>query len=68
MHLINLKDRLVLRSNFYDQNTQRSGRVVDRAGLENRRTERYRGFESLLLCSKALLPLVRVLFYYEAPT
>lgn len=28
---------------------RRSGRVVDRNGLENRRTARYRGFESLLL-------------------
>ena len=31
---------------------QRSGRVVDRGGLENRCTVRYRGFESLLLCIK----------------
>ena len=27
----------------------RDGRVVDRGGLENRCTERYRGFESLSL-------------------
>jgi hypothetical protein len=27
----------------------RDGRVVDYNGLENRRTERYRGFESLSL-------------------
>ena len=27
----------------------RDGRVVDYSGLENRRTERYRGFESLSL-------------------
>jgi hypothetical protein len=33
-----------------DHSTQRSGRVVDRGGLENRCTVRYRGFESLLLC------------------
>ena len=29
---------------------QRSGRVVECGGLENRCTARYRGFESLLLC------------------
>ena len=28
---------------------RRDGRVVDRGGLENRCTERYRGFESLSL-------------------
>ena len=28
---------------------RRSGRVVECTGLENQRTERYRGFESLLL-------------------
>ena len=28
---------------------RRDGRVVDYSGLENRRTERYRGFESLSL-------------------
>ena len=31
----------------------RDGRVVDRGGLENRCTERYRGFESLSLRKKA---------------
>ena len=30
----------------------RGGRVVDCTGLENRRTERYRGFESLSLRKK----------------
>ena len=30
----------------------RDGRVVDRGGLENRCTERYRGFESLSLRKK----------------
>ena len=30
----------------------RDGRVVDRGGLENRCTERYRGFESLSLRNK----------------
>ena len=32
----------------------RDGRVVDYNGLENRRTERYRGFESLSLRRKIL--------------
>ena len=31
----------------------RDGRVVDYNGLENRRTERYRGFESLSLRQEA---------------
>ncbi len=31
---------------------RRDGRVVDYSGLENRRTERYRGFESLSLRNK----------------
>lgn len=31
---------------------RRDGRVVDYSGLENRRTERYRGFESLSLRQK----------------
>ncbi len=31
------------------KNLRRDGRVVDYSGLENRRTERYRGFESLSL-------------------
>ena len=33
--------------------TWRGGRVVDCTGLENRRTERYRGFESLSLRKKS---------------
>ena len=33
-------------------NSWRGGRVVDCTGLENRRTERYRGFESLSLRRK----------------
>ena len=33
---------------------RRDGRVVDYTGLENRRTERYRGFESLSLRNEAL--------------
>ena len=39
---------IVIRPNWRD------GRVVDYNGLENRRTERYRGFESLSL-RKSLL-------------
>ena len=38
---------------------QRSGRVVECGGLENRCTARYRGFESLLLC---LLSIVSEFF------
>ena len=34
------------------KNLRRGGRVVDCTGLENRRTERYRGFESLSLRRK----------------
>ena len=34
------------------KNLWRGGRVVDCTGLENRRTERYRGFESLPLRKK----------------
>ena len=34
----------------------RDGRVVDYNGLENRRTERYRGFESLSLRQGSLKP------------
>ena len=33
---------------------RRDGRVVDYSGLENRRTERYRGFESLSLRNEDL--------------
>ena len=38
------KSRLLIHTNI-----RRDGRVVDYNGLENRRTERYRGFESLSL-------------------
>ena len=38
-----------LRAYFFNR---RDGRVVDCIGLENRRTERYRGFESLSLRSQ----------------
>ena len=37
---------------FAPANHWRDGRVVDYSGLENRRTERYRGFESLSLRKK----------------
>ena len=43
----------------------RDGRVVDYSSLENYRTERYRGFESLSLRSNKLKPadFQRVLFF-----
>ena len=41
------KSRLLIHTNI-----RRDGRVVDYNGLENRRTERYRGFESLSLRNK----------------
>ena len=37
---------------FPQEKFWRDGRVVDRGGLENRCTERYRGFESLSLRNK----------------
>ena len=36
-------------ANTDSEKFRRDGRVVDYNGLENRRTERYRGFESLSL-------------------
>ena len=42
--------RFQTRSRFY--NVRRDGRVVDYSGLENRRAERHRGFESLSLRNK----------------
>ena len=42
----------------------RDGRVVDYNGLENRRTERYRGFESLSLRQKHLKGINQVPFFY----
>ena len=42
----------------------RDGRVVDRGGLENRCTERYRGFESLSLRSKMDVYIHIHFFYY----
>ena len=44
----------------------RGGRVVDCTGLENRRTERYRGFESLSLRKKSgTTKLFLILFYRD---
>ena len=43
-----LCDRL-LGNDIIIKSNRRDGRVVDYNGLENRRTERYRGFESLSL-------------------
>ena len=45
----------------------RDGRVVDYNGLENRRTERYRGFESLSLRNnerRNVLSTLRLFFVY----
>ena len=39
---------------------RRSGRVVECTGLENQRTARYRGFESLLLRNGLVVQLVRI--------
>ena len=44
----------------------RDGRVVDYNGLENRRTERYRGFESLSL-RKSLLKEISEGFFHYCP-
>ena len=43
------KKQLSLHRFLEAKNLWRDGRVVDYSGLENRRTERYRGFESLSL-------------------
>ena len=42
----------------------RDGRVVDYNGLENRRTERYRGFESLSLRKSLLKEISEGFFFY----
>ena len=39
----------LLKRSTLEKEFWRDGRVVDRGGLENRCTERYRGFESLSL-------------------
>ena len=44
---------------------QRSGRVVECGGLENRCTARYRGFESLLLCFYSTVPIVNSDFFRD---
>lgn len=46
------KKQLSLHRFLEAKNLWRDGRVVDYSGLENRRTERYRGFESLSLRRK----------------
>jgi hypothetical protein len=48
--LVRDKERIYFCTLDLKSSTKRSGRVVDRGGLENRCTVRYRGFESLLLC------------------
>ena len=42
----------LLKESTSEKKSWRDGRVVDRGGLENRCTERYRGFESLSLRQK----------------
>ena len=42
----------LLKESALEEEFWRDGRVVDRGGLENRCTERYRGFESLSLRNK----------------
>ena len=42
----------LLKRSTLEREFWRDGRVVDRGGLENRCTERYRGFESLSLRNK----------------
>ena len=42
----------LLKESTLEEEFWRDGRVVDRGGLENRCTERYRGFESLSLRNK----------------
>ena len=60
------KSRLLIHTNI-----RRDGRVVDYNGLENRRTERYRGFESLSLRDKGCKSSsyeIYTLFYTQKPT
>ena len=47
---------LYLCTRFQANDTWRDGRVVDYSSLENCRTERCRGFESLSLRSKKMKP------------
>ena len=47
--MIFLHNLSLFQMNSVTHNHWRDGRVVDYNGLENRRTERYRGFESLSL-------------------
>ena len=49
---------MVIRPNWRD------GRVVDYNGLENRRTERYRGFESLSLRKSLLKEISEGFFHF----
>ena len=55
-------------TSFDNKKTWRGGRVVDCTGLENRRTERYRGFESLSLRFKADFTSKSAFFYLYFPT
>ena len=50
------KNTLTFAADFKTLGHWRDGRVVDYSSLENYRTERYRGFESLSLRSEKLKP------------
>ena len=53
----------LLKRSTSDKKFWRDGRVVDRGGLENRCTERYRGFESLSLRKKKQMKIFICFFY-----
>ena len=55
----------LLKRSTSERKSWRDGRVVDRGGLENRCTERYRGFESLSLRQRGVnLDLHLFLYLY----
>ena len=64
-NLLSLIFLVTLHSHLGHLEYWRDGRVVDYSSLENYRTERYRGFESLSLRSNKLKPadFQRVLFF-----
>ena len=56
----------LLKRSTSERKSWRDGRVVDRGGLENRCTERYRGFESLSLRQVEVVNhKICNLFFYE---
>ena len=56
------KNTLTFAAYFKTLGHWRDGRVVDYSGLENRRAERHRGFESLSLRQNILKSLVNLVF------